>query len=186
MLNSLKIGRIAPNFSTIGVYKNQIGKIRLSDYRGKKYVILLFYPANFVSISRNELINLNDYIVKFNKLSTQILAISTDSPFSHLQFLLSTDYKSRSKYLKYPLISDLTQNISNKYNLLNDDGLCLPGLFIIDKDGIIQYSMVNNLLCRRNISEIFRILESIKYLQENPPQRYPRNSNQKKSFKKFY
>ena len=69
---------------------------------------------------------------------------------------------------EYPLISDLTQNIANKYRLLTDDGLCLPGAIIIDKDGIIQYYTVNNLLCGRNVSEILRILRSIQFLKENP------------------
>ena len=170
MLTSLQIGKLAPNFSTVGVYKNQLGKIRLSDYRGKKYVILLFYPANFTFLSINELKCLNEYIKKFQALSAQILAISIDSPFSHLQFLSSSYFKKNLIRLDYPLISDLTKEITNKYNLLTDDGLCFPGIFIIDKDGVIQYYNVNNLLCRRNISEILRVLRVIQYLKTNPKQ----------------
>jgi peroxiredoxin (alkyl hydroperoxide reductase subunit C) len=56
MLESIQIGKVAPNFLSIGVYKKRLGKIRLSDYHGKKYVILIFYPANFTSISSTELI----------------------------------------------------------------------------------------------------------------------------------
>ena len=89
MTNLPQIGKIAPNFVTTGVYKNQLGKVRLSDYRGKKYVILVFYPANFTSVSPTELIELNNRIDEFRKLSTQILAISVDSPFSHLNYLLT-------------------------------------------------------------------------------------------------
>ena len=62
MLDRIQIGKQAPNFVTVGVYKNRVGKIRLSDYHGKKYVILLFYPANFTSVSSTELINLNEKI----------------------------------------------------------------------------------------------------------------------------
>ena len=69
MVSSLQIGKLAPNFLTIGVYKNQLGKIRLSDYRGKKYVVLIFYPANFTLLSVIELIRLNDHISEFKKLS---------------------------------------------------------------------------------------------------------------------
>ena len=60
MLNSIQVGKMAPNFITVGVYKNRLGKIRLSDYHGKKYVILIFYPANFTSVSPTELIRLSD------------------------------------------------------------------------------------------------------------------------------
>ena len=75
MLESIQIGKVAPNFVTMGIYKNRLGKIRLSDYHGKKYVILIFYPANFTSVSPTELIKLSDKISEFRKLSTQILAI---------------------------------------------------------------------------------------------------------------
>ena len=173
MLDFPQIGRMAPNFITVGVYKNRLGKIRLSDYHGKKYVILIFYPANFISISTTELINLSDRISEFRKLSTQILAISVDSPFSHIHYLFSTRNQGGLEELNYPLISDLNQNITNKYKLLTNEGLSLPGVFIIDKEGIIQYYTVNNLLCGRSVNELLRILQSVQYIKENPGQVCP-------------
>ena len=173
MLESIQIGKVAPNFLTIGVYKNRLGKIRLSDYHGKKYVILLFYPANFTSISATELISLSDRISEFRKLSTQILAISVDSPFSHIHYILSKRSQGGLGQLNYPLISDLNQTITTKYKLLTSDGLSLPGVFIIDKEGIIQYYTVNNLLCGRSVNELLRILQSVQYLKENPGQVCP-------------
>ncbi len=168
-MNSLpQIGKIAPNFLTVGVYKNRLGKIRLSDYHGKKYIILLFYPANFTSISPTELVGLSDRISEFRDLSTQILAVSVDSPFSHLHYLLSKRDQGGLGGLTYPLVSDLNQTITKKYGLLTNDGLALPGLFIIDKEGIIQYYTVNNLLCGRSINELLRVLKSIQYIKENP------------------
>ena len=173
MLESIQIGEVAPNFISLGVYKNKLGKIRLSDYHGKKYVILIFYPANFISISTTELITLSDRTSEFRKLSTQILAISVDSPFSHIHYLLSTRSQGGLEELNYPLISDLNQNITNKYKLLTNEGLSLPGVFIIDKEGIIQYYTVNNLLCGRSVNELLRILQSIQYIKENPGQVCP-------------
>jgi peroxiredoxin (alkyl hydroperoxide reductase subunit C) len=173
MLNYPQIGKMAPNFLTVGVYKNRLGKIRLSDYYGKKYVILVFYPANFTSVSPTELIRLSDRISEFRKLSTQNLAISVDSPFSHLHSLLSKRSQGGLDQLNYPLISDLNQSISSKYKLLTNDGLSFPGVFIIDKEGIIQYYTVNNLLCGRSVNELLRILQSIQYVKENPGQACP-------------
>jgi len=170
MIDDPQIGKTAPNFLTVGVYKKKLGKIRLSDYRGKKYVILVFYPANFTPVSPTELITLSNRIKEFRKLSTQILAISIDSPFSHLHCLLSSRKEGGLQDLKYPLVSDLTQAITKDYRLLTDDGMAFPGLFIIDKDGVIQYYSVNNLLCGRSINEILRILESIQYIKEHPGQ----------------
>jgi peroxiredoxin (alkyl hydroperoxide reductase subunit C) len=170
-----QIGKIAPNFVTVGVFKKRLGRIRLSDYRGKKYVMLIFYPANFTPVSPTELIALSDNISTFQKLSTQILAVSIDSPFSHLQSLLLSRKEGGLANLNYPLISDLSQTISRDYRLLTEEGLSLPGVFIIDKEGIIQYYTVNNLLCSRNINELIRILESIQYVKKNPGQACPAN-----------
>ena len=182
-----QIGKIAPNFVTVGVFKERLGRIRLSDYRGKKYVMLIFYPANFTPVSSTELIALSDNISEFRKLSTQILAVSIDSPFSHLQSLVLSRKQGGLANLNYPLISDLSQNITRDYKLLTEEGLSLPGLFIIDKEGIIQYYNVNNLLCSRSISELIRILESIQYVKKNPGQACPANwkSSSSKNFQEY-
>jgi len=179
-----QIGKRAPNFVTVGVFKKRLGQIRLSDYRGKKYVMLIFYPANFTPISLTELIALSDHISEFRKLSTQILAVSIDSPFSHLQSLLLSRKDGGLANLNYPLISDLSQSITKDYKLLTEEGLAFPGLFIIDKEGIIQYYTVNNLLCSRSINELLRIIESIQYVKKNPGQACPVNW-QSSSFRNF-
>jgi len=106
-------------------------------------------------------------------LSTQILGISIDSPFSHLHYLLSKRNQGGVAQLNYPLVSDLNRIITKKYELLTDDGFAFPGLFIVDKEGIIQYYTVNNLLCGRSINELLRILRSIQYIKENPGQACP-------------
>jgi peroxiredoxin (alkyl hydroperoxide reductase subunit C) len=149
--------------------------------------MLIFYPANFTPVSPTELIAFSDNISEFRKLSTQILAVSIDSPFSHLQSLLLSRKQGGLANLNYPLISDLSQNITRDYKLLTEEGLALPGVFIIDKEGIIQYYTVNNLLCSRSISELIRIIESIQYVKKNPGQACPVNwhSSSSKNFEQY-
>ena len=168
MLTYLQIGKLAPNFLTVGVFNKRLGKIRLSDYRGKKYVVLIFYPANFTPVSPTELLKLSHRVSEFRKLSAQILAVSIDSPFSHLHYLSSRRYEGGLSGLKFPLVSDLTKTITTNYQLLTEDGMAFPGIFIIDKEGVLQYYTVNNLLCGRSINEILRILESIQYIKKHP------------------
>ena len=168
MLTYLQIGKLAPNFLTVGVFNKRLGKIRLSDYRGKKYVVLIFYPANFTPVSTTELLKLSHRVSEFRKLSAQILAVSIDSPFSHLHYLSSRRYEGGLSGLKFPLVSDLTKTITTNYQLLTEDGMAFPGIFIIDKEGVLQYYTVNNLLCGRSINEILRILESIQYIKKHP------------------
>jgi alkyl hydroperoxide reductase subunit AhpC len=82
----------------------------------EKNMYFIFYPANFTSVSPTELIKLSDRISEFRKLSTQILAISVDSPFSHLHYLLSKRSQGGLGQLNYPLISDLNQTITKNIN----------------------------------------------------------------------
>ena len=66
------------------------------------------------------------------------------------------------------MISNLNYIVKNKHQLLTNNGLSFPALFIIDKERIIQYYEVNNLLCGRSVNELLRILNSIQYIKENP------------------
>ena len=116
----------------------------------------MFYPANFTSVASTELIQLSERVSEFRKLSTQV----------HIYIIC---YQNEVKVV----VSDFNQTIVKSYNLLTNDGFPFPGVFIIDKEGIIQYFMVNNLLCGRNIDELLRILDSVQYLKENPGQACP-------------
>jgi peroxiredoxin (alkyl hydroperoxide reductase subunit C) len=131
-------------------------------------MILFFYTTNFTSVSGTELIQLNDRISQFRSLLTQILSISIDNAFSDLNYVLLKINQVGLDQLNYQLIYDLTKTITKSYKLLTNEGLSFPGLFIIDKEGIIKYYRVNNLLCWKNINELLRILQSIQYIKENP------------------
>lgn len=139
----------------------------------KNYVLLLFYPANVTAVCPTELIEFNQIILELRKLPTQILTISVNSPFSHRHSLLSKRSQGSLGLLNYSLISNLNQKISKTYRLFTKDGLASPSVFIIDKEGVIQYYTVNNLLCGRSINELLRILQSIQYIKENPGQACP-------------
>jgi peroxiredoxin (alkyl hydroperoxide reductase subunit C) len=116
------------------------------------------------------LIQLNDRISKFRSLSTQIFSILIDSAFLYIHYLLLKRNQGALDKLNYQLISDLTKTITKSYKLLTTEILSFPGLFMIDKEGIIQYYRVNNLLFWKNIDELLRILKSIQYIKENPGQ----------------
>ncbi|RWR97095.1 2-Cys peroxiredoxin BAS1, chloroplastic-like protein [Cinnamomum micranthum f. kanehirae] len=108
------------------------------------------------------------------KLNTEILGVSIDSVFSHLAWV-QTDRKSGGLGdLKYPLISDVTKSISKSYDvLIPQQGIALRGLFIIDKEGVIQHSTINNLAIGRSVDETMRTLQALQYVQENPDEVCP-------------
>ncbi|KAJ0793633.1 putative thioredoxin-dependent peroxiredoxin [Helianthus annuus] len=148
-------------------------QVKLSDYIGKKYVILFFYPLDFTFVCPTEITAFSDRYAEFEKINTEILGVSVDSVFSHLAWV-QTDRKSGGLGdLNYPLVSDVTKSIAKAFNvLIEDQGIALRGLFIIDKEGVIQHSTINNLAIGRSVDETMRTLQVDNYLLVTPRWRY--------------
>nr|YP_010170983.1 2-Cys peroxiredoxin [Chondria tumulosa]QSD57124.1 2-Cys peroxiredoxin [Chondria tumulosa] len=172
--NFLQVGDKAPCFSAVAVYEQEFRRINLSDYLGK-YVILLFYPLDFTFVCPTEIIAFSEMYDQINSLGAEILGISVDSEYCHLAWMQLDRQSGGVGDLKYPLVSDLNKQISLSYNVLNHEGKSLRGLFIIDKEGIIQHSLVNNLDFGRSVNETLRTLQAIKHVQNNPDEVCPAN-----------
>ncbi|KAH9301614.1 hypothetical protein KI387_013197 [Taxus chinensis] len=168
------VGNTAPDFEAEAVFDQEFIKVKLSDYIGKKYVILFFYPLDFTFVCPTEITAFSDRYSEFEKLNTEVLGVSIDSVFSHLAWV-QTDRKAGGLGdLKYPLISDVTKSISKAYNvLIPDQGIALRGLFVIDKEGVIQHSTINNLAIGRSVDETMRTLQALQYVQDNPDEVCP-------------
>lgn len=163
----LRVGQQAPDFTATAVVDQEFKSIKLSDYRGK-YVVMFFYPLDFTFVCPTEVTAFSDRYEEFKTLNTEVFGISVDSVFSHLAWI-QTDRKSGGVGdLKYPLISDIKKEISAAYNVLDiSAGVALRGLFIIDKDGILQHSTINNLGFGRSVDETLRTLQAIQYVQSH-------------------
>lgn len=173
MAECLRVGQVAPDFKATAVVDQEFKDISLSDYRGK-YVVLFFYPLDFTFVCPTEITAFSDRAEEFTKLNTQILGVSVDSAFSHLAWI-QTDRKSGGVCdLNYPLVADLKKEISTAYNVLDPDaGIALRGLFIIDKEGVIQHATINNLAFGRNVDETLRTLQALQYVQAHPDEVCP-------------
>ena len=169
----LRVGQEAPDFTATAVVDQEFETIQLSDYRGK-YVVLFFYPLDFTFVCPTEITAFSDRYEEFESLNTEILGVSVDSEFSHLAWI-QTDRKSGGiGDLNYPLLSDIKKEISSAYNVLDPEaGIALRGLFIIDREGIIQHTTINNLAFGRNVDETLRTLQAIQYVQANPDEVCP-------------
>lgn len=169
----LRVGQPAPDFTATAVVDQEFKTIKLSEYRGK-YVVLFFYPLDFTFVCPTEITAFSDRYEEFNKLDTEILGVSVDSEFSHLAWI-QTDRKSGGiGDLNYPLVSDIKKEVSAAYNVLDPAaGIALRGLFLIDKDGIIQHATINNLAFGRSVDETLRTLQAIKHVQSHPDEVCP-------------
>lgn len=169
----LRVGQDAPDFTATAVVDQEFKTIKLSDYRGK-YVVLFFYPLDFTFVCPTEITAFSDRYSEFKELNTEVLGTSVDSEFSHLAWI-QTDRKAGGiGDIEYPLVSDIKKEISSAYNVLEPEaGVALRGLFIIDKEGVIQHATVNNLSFGRSVDETLRVLQAVQYVQSHPDEVCP-------------
>jgi peroxiredoxin (alkyl hydroperoxide reductase subunit C) len=169
----LRVGQTAPEFTATAVVDQEFETIKLSDYRGK-YVILFFYPLDFTFVCPTEITAFSDRFDEFKQINTEVLGVSVDSEFSHLAWIQSDRKSGGVGDLNYPLVSDLKKEISAAYNVLDPEaGVALRGLFIIDKEGIIQHATINNLAFGRSVDETLRTLQAIQHVQAHPDEVCP-------------
>lgn len=158
-----KVGQIAPNFimKTTGDL-NAPNSIRcLNDSRGK-WLLLFFYPLDFSTICPTELLALSDRLDEFEELDADILGISCDSINAHRAWLKISRAENGVAGLRFPLASDITKQVARDYGVLvEEEGIALRGLFIIDPDGILQYSVIHNMNVGRSVDETLRVLEAL-------------------------
>ena len=154
----LQVTHPAPKFKSQALLGRDFKVISLDDYLGK-WVVLLFYPMDFTFVCPTELVGLNDKYAEFRARKCEIIAISTDSVYSHLGWVKADP---RLGDLKYPMLSDITKEIARSYGiLLEEHGVALRGAFLIDPEGVLRFSCVHDLGTGRNIDEMLRVLDAL-------------------------
>eukprot|EP00877_Chromochloris_zofingiensis_P013911 jgi/Chrzof1/8774/Cz03g24030.t1 len=161
------VGNLAPNFQAPAVVDGEIKNIRLSDYRGK-YVVLFFYPKDFTFVCPTEIIAFSDRAKEFEAINTQLIAASTDTEETHLAWIKTPRNKGGLGYMRIPILADTKKAIAARYGvLLEDVGIALRGLFIINPEGIIQQITINDLPIGRNVDETLRLVQAIQFHAEH-------------------
>lgn len=162
------VNKEAPDFTAKAVQEGTvIDEYKLSDLRGK-YVVLFFYPLDFTFVCPTELHAFQAKLAEFKKRNVEVVGVSIDSWFSHLAWLQQPKNQGGIEGVTYPLVSDLNKTISKDYDvLLEGVGIALRGLFLIDKEGIVQHQVVNNLPLGRSIDEALRLVDALQFTEEH-------------------
>ncbi|MEU2924862.1 peroxiredoxin [Streptomyces sp. NPDC007251] len=151
---AIQVGDKAPDFEL----KDNHGRtVKLSDFRGEKNVVLLFYPFAFTGVCTGELCELRDNLPKFSDRGTQVLAVSNDSIHTLRVF-------AEQEGLEYPLLSDFWPhgNVSRAYGVFDEDkGCAVRGTFIIDKEGVVRWTVVNGLPDARDLNDYVKALDTL-------------------------
>jgi glutaredoxin-dependent peroxiredoxin len=136
---SITVSKDAPDFS---LFDSDKKVIKLSEFKSKKNVLLLFFPVAFTSVCTKELCSVRDDIAKYNNANAEVLGISVDSVFTLAKFKEEQGYN-------FPLLSDFNKEVSTAYGCIynsftdmNMKGVSKRSAFIIDKAGIVQYAEV--------------------------------------------
>ncbi|MEU8795562.1 peroxiredoxin [Streptomyces sp. NPDC048643] len=151
---TVDVGTKAPDFE---LKDNHGATVKLSDFRGEKNVVLLFYPFAFTGVCTGELCSLRDNLPQFTERDTQLLAVSNDSIHTLRVF-------AEQEGLEYPLLSDFWPhgNVSRAYGVFDEDkGCAVRGTFVIDKEGVVRWTVVNALPDARDLNEYVKALDTL-------------------------
>lgn len=158
-----KVGQPAPDFNLPST-KNMdtlAENISLSDYAGK-WLILLFYPLDFTFVCPTELTAFSDRLEEIQGIGAEVLGVSTDSVHSHRAWVKTPREQNGIEGLAYPLLSDVGGKLAAKYNILvEESNIALRGLFIVNPEGVLQYSVVHDLNIGRSVDETLRVLQGL-------------------------
>lgn len=152
----------------------------LEQYKGEKYVVFFFYPADFTFVCPTELVAFQEKIKDFEERNTVVVGCSTDSAFSHWKWLQTPLKDGGIQGVNYPLVADQSMTISMDYDVLagefdyDEEGKLIfngtpqayRGLFLIDKEGVVRHQVVNDMPLGRSVEEALRVIDALQFTEE--------------------
>jgi peroxiredoxin (alkyl hydroperoxide reductase subunit C) len=170
------IGQKAPTFKAMAYMPDGTFKeIDTSSYIGRKYVVLYWYPLDFTFVCASELLGFSNMLKDFQERDCEVLGISVDSHFVHRAWCSTAKADGGLEGgVNHPLVSDLSKQISTDFDVLVKEpeheggvGIACRGVVIINKEGIVQSEMKNNLPLGRNVDEVLRVLDAVQFNEKH-------------------
>ena len=163
-LTRVRIGKPAPEFEVQGYDRTKDGSddqfrtVTLEEFNGK-WVCLFFYPLDFTFVCPTELVAFNNALGEFDDRDCVLLTASTDSVFSHKGWCDSHEDLAK---LKYMMLADTNHALSSDYGvLIEEKGIALRGIFLIDPNGVTRWLAIHDLGVGRNVDEVLRVLDAL-------------------------
>lgn len=168
----IRVGHEVPEFSMAAFHNEEINDIKLSDFKGK-WVVLVFYPADFTFVCPTELEDIALLYPEFQKAGAEVISVSTDTAFVHKAW---HDESTAIGKVAYPMGADPTGTVSRLFGVYMDEtGLALRGTFIIDPEGVLKTAEVHDLGIGRSAKEALRKLQAAQFVHEHGDQVCPAN-----------
>lgn len=149
------VGTVAPDFELVDQHGTPV---RLSSFRESRNVLLVFYPWSFSRVCTGELCILRDDLSSFQNDQAQLLAISIDSKYVQRQF-------AEREGFQFPLLADFWPHgeVARRYGVFDEvKGAAVRGTFVIDRSGIVRWSVVRGIPDARDAQEYLRVLAELR------------------------
>ena len=153
----------APDFSCNALVDGAFQNVSLGDFEGR-YLVLFFYPLDFTFVCPTEILAFNERAEDFKALNAELVGCSIDSEYSHLAWTQAPRDKGGICGITIPLLADVTKEIARDYGvLIEDEGIALRGLFIIDPSGVVRHITINDLPIGRSVDEAIRLIQALQF-----------------------
>ncbi|MGV3489125.1 MAG: peroxiredoxin [Tuberibacillus sp.] len=158
------VGKQAPRFEMEAVMPNkEFGKVSLEEnMKNDKWTILFFYPMDFTFVCPTEITAMSDRFDEFEDLDAVVIGASTDTVHTHLAWIKTPREENGIGDINYPLAADHNHEVARQYGILiEEEGVALRGLFIIDPEGELKYQVVHDNNIGRSVDEVLRVLQAL-------------------------
>lgn len=171
-LSLVKVGQPIPDFEFEAYHQDQIKVMSFSQLRGK-WVVIVFYPADFTFVCPTELEDLAKLYPKFEALNAEIVSVSTDTVFAHKAW---HDVSESIGKITYPMAADPSGKIASAFGVLvendnaelvTDEGLAMRGTFVVDPVGTLRAMEVNDNSMGRKAAEVLRKLQAAQFVDSH-------------------
>jgi peroxiredoxin (alkyl hydroperoxide reductase subunit C) len=164
---SVLVAQEAPDFTAPAVMPG--GTIdeafKLSDLRDK-YVVLFFWPLDFTFVCPTEIIAHDRRMAQLKERNVEVVGISIDSQFTHFAWRNTSVDDGGIGPVQFPIVADITHEITKAYGIEHPAGVAMRASFLIDREGIVQHQVVNNLPLGRNVDEMIRMVDALQFHEE--------------------
>lgn len=165
---SVLVNKQAPDFTAAAVLGDGsiVDAFQLSSLRGK-YVVLFFWPLDFTFVCPSEIIAHNNRMDKFRELGVEVVGVSIDTQFTHHAWRSTPVEKGGIGAVEFTMVADVKHEITRAYGIEHEDGVALRASFLIDRAGVVQHQVVNNLPLGREVDEMVRLVEALQFTEEH-------------------
>jgi peroxiredoxin 2/4 len=165
---SVLVTKEAPDFEAPAVMSNGSIKddFKLSDLKGK-YVMLFFWPLDFTFVCPSEIIAHDKRVDEFKKRGVEVVGVSIDSQFTHFAWRNTPPEQGGIGQVQFPMVADISHSITQAYGVEHPAGVALRASFLIDKAGVVQHQVVNNLPLGRNVDDMLRLVDALQFTEEH-------------------